>query len=483
MIKILKKEALLVLIVLTFLGLLGLSLSTYNTPLTITFVGLFGGAFSIILAFVNPRLFCFAIIFIAPLSINVPNLGGGLALSLPAEGMLGLLLLLSFIKLFAGVNIDKKILLHPITIVLLLDIAWMVISSFTSTMPEISFKRIILKISFILGFYLLFAHLFKTPKDQIKLFVLYAIGLIVPIFNAFYNHSKFDFSQNESFEMTEPFYEDHTLYGACLAFLVPFFLLFMVYKIRKHSLSINTYFFIFLFVLIVVAEILSYSRAAWISVMGALGIYLLTLFKIPPKYYFSILIIIVSVFVVRFDDIYQNFKSGDIKKNDDNVEQHLETVTDLRSNASNLERINRWVCAYRMFEEKPLTGWGPGTYQFNYGQFQTNEFTTEISSNTGDRGNAHSEYLSYLSEQGIIGLIIFLALIVLYFNESIKLLNSIHYSLQKIVLYGFFLGLITFFIHGLFNAFSDYEKMSILVYGSLAGIVSISNYVKFSTDS
>lgn len=474
MVKAIKKDILLFLIVCLFLGVLGYGLIINEASLILTLVASIGAIASVLFAYFAPAVFCYAIIFIAPLSVNVPDLGGGLALSLPAEGMLGLLLLLTFIKLFAGLKLDKKILWHPITIILMLDIIWMIVTSATSSMPEISFKRIILKISFILGFYLMFAHLFKTPKQQIKLMVLYGVGLIIPIVNAFITHAKYNFSQEESFEMTEPFYEDHTLYGACVAFVVPFFLLYMVYLIKNKTLSIKTYFFIFLFALITLAEILSYSRAAWISVMAAMAVYVLTQFKIPVKYYFATILIAISIVAINFDTIYQKIEAGDAKKNNDNVEQHLQTVTDLKSNASNLERINRWVCAYRMFEEKPLFGWGPGTYQFNYAQFQTNEFTTEISSNKGDRGNSHSEYFTYLSEEGLVGFLIFIFLIIFFFRESISLLNTIQDNFQKVILYGFFLGLLTFFIHGLFNTFSDYEKMSVLVYGSLAGIVSIS---------
>lgn len=474
MLKALKKDSFLYIILLLLLSTIGYSLVINNTSLFLTIITIIGSFTSVFIAYFFPVLFCYTIIFLAPLSINMPKLIGGIALSLPAEGMLGLILLLTFVKLFAGLQVNKKILYHPITIILFLDIAWMIITSFMSSMPEISYKRIVLKISFILGFYLLFSHLFKTPKQQVKLILLYSIGAIIPILNAFYNHAKFNFSQEESFEMTEPFYEDHTLYGACLAFLIPFLLLYTIFLIKKYAFSLKTYFYIFLFLLVSIAEILSYSRAAWISIMAALVLYIATQFKIKPKYYFITLGVVISLFTINFDSIYQKIQAGDAKKNHNNVEKHLETVTDLKSNASNLERINRWVCAYRMFEEKPIFGWGPGTYQFNYAQFQTNEFTTEISSNTGDRGNSHSEYFTYLSEEGLVGFVLFITLIFFYFKESVNLLNNMKSSLQKVILYGFFLGLFTFYIHGLFNTFSDFDKMSILVYGSLAGIVAIS---------
>ena len=131
-----------------------------------------------------------------------------------------------------------------------------------------------------------------------------------------------------------------------------------------------------------------------------------------------------------------------------------------------------------MFEDKPLVGFGPGTYQFEYNQFQTLKNKTYISTNSGDRGNAHSEYLTYLSENGIVGFILFIVLVftTIYFGMQ----N--HYQLTpgilKMVNLGVLLGLTTFFFHGIFNMFNDQIKMASLVYTSLGVIVWINLYFK-----
>lgn len=473
MFKLAKKDYYILLIVGLILCWLGVSLFTESKTLLTTVVIFTTACIGIFTALFFPLLFCYGIVFLAPLSINFSQITGGLALSLPAEGMLGLIVLLSLIKVFAGLKINKAILFHPITIILALDILWMIATTFFSTMPEVSAKRAILKTSFIVGFFFIFTHLFSETKKPSVLFMLYGAGIIFPIINALITHASFGFAQEESFEMTEPFYEDHTLYGACIAFIIPFFTLFMIKKWKETVFSFQALGASLFLIFIVVAELLSYSRAAWLSIIAAFGIYFISLLKIPAKYYLITSFIIVVIASLQFDSIYQNIQSGEAKKNNDNVEQHLQTVTDLKSNASNLERINRWVCAYRMFEQKPFTGWGAGTYQFQYAQFQSNEFKTQISSNNGDRGNSHSEYLTLLSEQGLIGLLLFIALIAVAFSKGITLINSAKNKINSLALYGAFLGLITFFAHGLFNAFSDYEKMSILVYGSLAIIVCI----------
>ena len=50
----------------------------------------------------------------------------------------------------------------------------------------------------------------------------------------------------------------------------------------------------------------------------------------------------------------------------DSFVEHIESMSNVTTDASNLERINRWKSAIRLFQERPHLGWGPGTYQFHY---------------------------------------------------------------------------------------------------------------------
>ena len=102
-------------------------------------------------------------------------------------------------------------------------------------------------------------------------------------------------------------------------------------------------------------------------------------------------------------------------------EEKIQSAANVTTDASNLERINRWDCAVQMFKKKPITGFGPGTYAFEYAPFQDPENQTIISTNFGDMGNAHSEYLGALSETGLIGLLLFLSIVASIFVYAIRL--------------------------------------------------------------
>ena len=43
--------------------------------------------------------------------------------------------------------------------------------------------------------------------------------------------------------------------------------------------------------------------------------------------------------------------------------EHIQSITTISSDASNVERINRWSSAVSMFKERPFWFWN-GTYQF-----------------------------------------------------------------------------------------------------------------------
>ena len=152
--------------------------------------------------------------------------------------------------------------------------------------------------------------------------------------------------------------------------------------------------------------------------------------------------------------------------------EHLSSSVNIQTNTSNLERMNRWLCSIRLFQERPVLGWGPGTYQHVYGPFQKPEEMTRISTYEGNMGNAHSEYLTYLSELGILGLIGFLGLIFTIFHTAISAYRRAD-SKQKIWLLGLLSGLITFLFHSLVNSFLDQVKIAGLFYGFLAIIVRI----------
>ena len=148
-------------------------------------------------------------------------------------------------------------------------------------------------------------------------------------------------------------------------------------------------------------------------------------------------------------------------------------MSNITTDASNLERINRWSCAIRMFEDKPVFGFGPGTYMFQYASYQLNKDRTIISTNAGDGGNAHSEYLGPLAESGVLGLLTFLLVIIVVIYTGVNAYTRIQDRRLKQLVLGALLGLITYYIHGFLNNFLDTDKLSVPFWGFTAIIVAV----------
>ena len=158
--------------------------------------------------------------------------------------------------------------------------------------------------------------------------------------------------------------------------------------------------------------------------------------------------------------------------------QHVQSISNVSSDASNLERINRWGSALRMFREKPVFGWGPGTYMFQYAGFQSSRNRTIISTNFGDGGNAHSEYLGPLAESGILGTVSFILILISSIATGIRYYQHQKLSPYRWITLALVLGLTTYILHGFLNNFLDTDKASALFWGFIAALVALDIFQK-----
>ncbi len=418
----------------------------------------------------NKNLFISLCIFLVPISIVVELPGGG-ALAAPSELMMLLLVLVVLVLGISRPFFNKAIIYHPLTILIFLDLFWMIIASCFSEFHLISFKRIIARTSFLLIFYLLIAQWMNKKENLFKFMMLYALGLIIPIIITECKHGMYGFNPQTVYELCLPFFNDHTVFGASIAFVIPFVLIsavnansFGFSKRLKHFLWI-------IFIILMAAEFLAFSRAAWLSLGVSLLMYLFLKIKLKFIHFFLILITATVLVVLFIEPIYQKAKENENLSNKGEIGEHLLSVGNLKSDASNLERVNRWLCAYKMFTDRPITGFGPGTYQFVYGPYQSVYEMTYISTMAGDKGNAHSEPLTYLCETGLPGFVSYIVWMLATIGFGIRAYYRAKDKFIKNMVLAALLGFVTFFFHGLVNSFIDQIKFSSLVFGSMAMII------------
>ena len=412
------------------------------------------------------------IVFLTPLAINIRDFDLGVGISLPTEPLMFGVLIIFILKIFYEGGYSAKILKHPVTIAILFNLIWILFTSITSEMPIVSFKYLISRLWFVIPFYFVGVIIFKKYSN-IKLFSwLYVIPFLLVIGYTIYNHALKGFDEESGHWVMTPFYNDHTAYGAILALFIPVFLGFFLNSQYKRTYRL---FSLVTFIILTIAIILSYSRAAWISLAVALIVYIIILLKIKFRWIFLTIAIIIGSFFTFQNEILDTLERNKQDSSADFVE-HIQSISNINTNASNLERINRWQSAIRMFKERPVFGWGPGTYQFFYAPYQLSREKTIISTNAGDMGNAHSEYIGPLSEMGILGMLSIIAIIVLVIITALKTYKNAENREVKFLSLITLLGLITYFAHGFLNNFLDTDKASVPVWGFIAMIVALNIY-------
>jgi putative inorganic carbon (HCO3(-)) transporter len=414
----------------------------------------------------------YLIALLAPLSIPLHELVPGLDFDmyLPTEPLLFGILVLFFLKVLHERKFDREILLHPVSIAVYVNLLWIALTSMTSTMPVVSIKFLLSRIWFVVGLYLLAAKIFNGGKNLEKYVWLYTFSLIVVIAYSTYRHLGYGLWDKQAAHfVVSPFYKDHTSYGAVLAMYLPFLVLF----------SFNSFFtrkvkFVSLAVLgvLLLGFVLSYSRAAWLSVAGSLVVWGMIRLKIRFKPVFITFLTIIALFFVFQKQIFMKLEQN-TEQSSANFMTHISSMSNITTDASNLERINRWSCAIRMFADKPVFGYGPGTYMFQYAPYQLSKDRTIISTNSADGGNAHSEYLGPLAESGVMGLLTYLLIIGVVIYTAVHAYMRLKDKRLKAFVLTAVVSLITYYVHGFLNNFLDTDKLSVPFWGFTAMIVAI----------
>ena len=410
--------------------------------------------------------------FLIPLSVQTTIIGSS-KINFPSEAICIMLSCYVFIKSLFNIKITKAFFYHPITILLTIDILWLLLTSSLCELKDVAFKRTLIRIMYIVVYYYLFNELFKINiKNIYTVFLLHALGMVYPIIHTTVFHAQFNFSSQGSVMASFPFYNDHTIYGAALAIFVPF-AIFQVIKSIKEKNNLRIWLSCLLLLLLIVGVFSSYSRAAWLSLILAFGLFILLKIKISAKYFVSASAMALIVTLLSWGSISEYLqKSKEISHKND-IGTHFKSVTNVKTDASNTERLNRWKCAWRMFLDKPVFGFGPGSYQFFYGAYQQRKDMTAISTFKGNKGHAHSEYLNYLSETGLIGALNFLALVIITCYFGIKIIYKTNDELIKNTTMFVLLGFFTYIIHAFFNGFIETDKIAMPFFVCISAIVAL----------
>ncbi len=419
--------------------------------------------------FMAPRHLLLFIAFATPLSINLEELEiGGLGISLPTEPLMAAVSVLFLLRVLMGGDVvDRRFMRHPVTVIILLQLAWMAFTVLTSSMPLVSVKALVARLWFVTTAYFVASRCLDSPAWRMRFMHAFIAGLVVVVGYTLVRHAGYDFAHDPGHWVMEPFFKDHTGYGAVLALVLPFAGAALLMPGRGTGYRAVM---VAVLAVLVTGLVFSYTRAAWVSLIGAVGMLLVMRLRVPAWALIALALVAGGAYLANEEQITIALERNEEESSDD-LGEHVRSISNISSDASNLERINRWNAAVRMWEERPVWGWGPGTYMFQYAPFQSARDRTIISTNFGTGGNAHSEYLGPLSEQGLPGLLLMVALVLATGIVAVRLYHRMPAGADRLMLTALFLGLVTYYVHGVLNNYLDLDKASVPVWAFTAMVV------------
>ena len=419
-----------------------------------------------------------ALALFTPLSVNIEEYSDSFGLFIPTEPILFGLLILLLLRQIKDRAFEKEIWRHPIIWAVSFYLFWIFITSITSQYPMASFKFFLTKLWFIIPILFYGPTVFKQTK-HIKTFIwLLTIGMVVAITYTLIVHASYNFGEKEGHWVMWPFFKDHTIYGAAVAFVTP--LIFGLYFMKKHN-PLMQLTIIGLAVIVLLGLYFSYTRAAQLSVVASLCVLAAIKLKIKFSWIASGIVILAAFLYLSKDAIQMELERNKIEHTTkEGLGERLQSAANISTDASNLERLNRWSCAIEMFKERPIVGFGPGTYAFEYARYQDPDNLTIISTNFGDGGNAHSEFLGPLSEMGLLGMIAMILIVIAIFYKGITLYlkwPSEDREMRTLIL-SMNMALVTYFVHALINNFLDTDKAAIPIWGFCAAFIALETVLK-----
>ena len=447
---------------LIFISFLAFFVSDYNYVLSLSL--LFLSIFTLA-SLLNLQLGWFIILFLTPFSLEVFIPQFSFAAQFPTEPLIVAVVVIWVLKVF----LNEKITYRPFPFdkPLLIFFLFCMLSLAKSAYLLYSVKGLIILFLYIVIGYYFPLHNFNSKKAIKR--VVYLLIFLSALFSliGIFNHFFLEISSFESYTkgVPRPFFPEHGSYAAFITFGFALSL-----YLGSGAKKIPYPWLLRLSALIIFTGIvLSFTRAAWV------GTFLLLLFTflsgLIRKFSFKNFIILFLVLIVFSFIIYLLALNTDIGK-------HYFSIYKIR-NLSNLERINRWMAAVKMFKQSPLIGIGFDTYINNYYYYRDLVYATAFSSSFM---GVHSEYLKVLSETGLLGFSAFIFLLATFFKTGFSLYSKTRDLFLKLTLLGVMGGFFSYLIQGLFNNFTKYDKVAIPFWLSFGLIGAIGRVIQEQKD-
>lgn len=426
--------------------------------------------FYLSLKVINWKATYWILLFCIPLSVEVKLIGNSLALSLPDEPMMWLFFLLTLVLVAENpFRIPYWYVFHPITLIILLQFVWLIVSVIFSKVLLLSMKFLVAK-TWILGcFFLLPIWVFKEKKDFKTGFLLLLMPILATVIIIMKRHADVDYQFSLINYAIGHWYYNHVEYSTVISMIFP--VLSIAYPLTKRKPKWTRGLLIGLIVLFIPAIFLTYARAAMLAVVFAGIVAVFIRFKIVnvimPFFYSTM--ILLAVYLIQ-DNKYIDFRP-DYEQTymHHGFTDHI-IATFKGQDMSSMERIHRWIAAARMSMDEPLTGYGPHGFVHYYKSYTVLSFRTYVSRNP-EQSTTHNYFLYMLTEQGWPAMILYAILIMVVFASAQATYHRFSDEFYKACTLGLVTMFAACFVNNFFSDLIETHKVGALFYLSLSLLV------------
>lgn len=360
------------------------------------------------------ELIFYALIFSLPWSIEY-SFNSSLGTDLPDEPLMWLTTILFLAYAVTLPPASRARFRHPLLSLLLIYYGWAIITVPFSTDWLISLKFVMAKGWYLIAFVLASLFVFENKPAIKRTALLFLFSMVVVCIIAITRHATYGFKFANVTNSVTPFFRNHVNYSAMLVCSVPVLIAaFQVQRKYRGPLIAAS-------IIVLVGLFFSYARGAWLAlVVGLFAYWLIKKQKLFLAFVLSLLIACFLVFWLKSNDRYlryaHDYKTTIFHKD---FEEHLVATYRLKD-VSTAERFNRWIAGVRMAADNWQLGYGPNTFYYNYKPYALPAFKTWVSSNK-EHSTVHNYFLLVLIEQGMPGLLFFLAIAggMLYYSERL----------------------------------------------------------------